>query len=342
MKQRGISMKNGKKIFILFCISVISFSFISTSLGYTSLDEQSIENISFVCVILFVIMYILITKNEEKNVILNSKKIQMLINLNESYQFKDISQNNHRILEQEYSRKSLNRVTASSIIKYHIENDMNSLRTDIENAIYNLELLEKYKDEVREIRDYESVNETKYSFKKYQRIENRVFKNLVYKREDFLIRLKLKAYYRSNSGRVNESKYGKFDFQELLKFYNEWQNGNKFEETKKQERKIMNDDIRYNVLKRDHYACKICGATAQDGAKLHVDHIIPVSKGGKTVMSNLQTLCDRCNIGKSNKVDESFLDNMICPECGSALVIRKGKFGKFIGCSNYPSCHYTK
>lgn len=124
--------------------------------------------------------------------------------------------------------------------------------------------------------------------------------------------------------------------------YNEWQKGNKYEETKKQERKIMNDDIRYNVLKRDNYTCQLCGLTVKDGAKLHVDHIIPVSKGGKTVMSNLQTLCDRCNIGKSNKTEEDFDNNYICPKCGSKLVKRKGKYGTFTGCSNYPKCHYKK
>ncbi|MBQ1478036.1 MAG: type I DNA topoisomerase, partial [Erysipelotrichaceae bacterium] len=30
----------------------------------------------------------------------------------------------------------------------------------------------------------------------------------------------------------------------------------------------------------------------------------------------------------------------ICPECGSELVIRSGRFGKFISCSNYPKCRY--
>ncbi len=32
----------------------------------------------------------------------------------------------------------------------------------------------------------------------------------------------------------------------------------------------------------------------------------------------------------------------ICPKCGGALVQRKGKYGKFIGCSNYPKCRYIK
>ena len=32
----------------------------------------------------------------------------------------------------------------------------------------------------------------------------------------------------------------------------------------------------------------------------------------------------------------------LCPDCGSDLVVRQGKFGKFYGCSNYPKCRYTK
>lgn len=32
----------------------------------------------------------------------------------------------------------------------------------------------------------------------------------------------------------------------------------------------------------------------------------------------------------------------VCPECGSPLVIRKGKFGEFVACSNYPTCKYIK
>ena len=31
-----------------------------------------------------------------------------------------------------------------------------------------------------------------------------------------------------------------------------------------------------------------------------------------------------------------------CPNCGSKLVMRKGKYGDFVGCSNYPNCKYTR
>ena len=32
----------------------------------------------------------------------------------------------------------------------------------------------------------------------------------------------------------------------------------------------------------------------------------------------------------------------VCPECGNPLVIRKGKYGEFVACSNYPECKYVK
>lgn len=48
-------------------------------------------------------------------------------------------------------------------------------------------------------------------------------------------------------------------------------------------------------------AARTCGRGREDGVKLHVDHIVPVSRGGKSVMSNLQTLCEDCNCGKGNR-----------------------------------------
>ena len=61
--------------------------------------------------------------------------------------------------------------------------------------------------------------------------------------------------------------------------------------------------LRFNVLKRDNYKCKICGGSPaiDNNIQLQVDHIYPFSKGGKTMLENLQTLCKDCNLGKSNK-----------------------------------------
>jgi len=70
-----------------------------------------------------------------------------------------------------------------------------------------------------------------------------------------------------------------------------------------EQRRLMSDSLRYDVMRRDGFRCQICGATAKDGAKLHVDHIRPVSKGGRTEISNLRTLCERCNLGKGAKLE---------------------------------------
>lgn len=70
-----------------------------------------------------------------------------------------------------------------------------------------------------------------------------------------------------------------------------------------EQRRLMTDSLRYDIMRRDGFRCQLCGMTAKDGVKLHVDHIIAVSKSGKTEPSNLRTLCERCNLGKSNKTE---------------------------------------
>lgn len=64
----------------------------------------------------------------------------------------------------------------------------------------------------------------------------------------------------------------------------------------------INNRLRFKVLDRDNFKCCTCGASpAKDpSVELQVDHIVPWSKGGETVIENLQTLCSKCNLGKSN------------------------------------------
>jgi hypothetical protein len=57
----------------------------------------------------------------------------------------------------------------------------------------------------------------------------------------------------------------------------------------------------WDVLARDKWTCRSCGRSAKDGVTLHVDHIVPRSLGGADDPDNLQTLCRKCNIGKSNR-----------------------------------------
>ncbi|WP_346433177.1 HNH endonuclease [Sphaerotilus microaerophilus] len=61
--------------------------------------------------------------------------------------------------------------------------------------------------------------------------------------------------------------------------------------------------LRWQVFQRDRWKCVACGRGSHDDVILHVDHILPRSRGGTDSLDNFQTLCDRCNIGKSNRDD---------------------------------------
>lgn len=69
----------------------------------------------------------------------------------------------------------------------------------------------------------------------------------------------------------------------------------------KNQRKLMTKELRRRIIQRDNYTCQICGKYMPDEVGLHVDHIVPIKRGGKTVESNLQVLCDKCNLKKGKK-----------------------------------------
>lgn len=54
---------------------------------------------------------------------------------------------------------------------------------------------------------------------------------------------------------------------------------------------------RFDVFKRDGFACRYCGAKPPE-VSLEIDHITPVARGGTNDPGNLATACMRCNVGK--------------------------------------------
>jgi hypothetical protein len=57
--------------------------------------------------------------------------------------------------------------------------------------------------------------------------------------------------------------------------------------------------LRYEVLRRDNYTCRYCGARAPE-VKITVDHVVPVALGGTDEPSNLAAACGDCNGGKTS------------------------------------------
>lgn len=56
---------------------------------------------------------------------------------------------------------------------------------------------------------------------------------------------------------------------------------------------------RFEILKRDDFKCRYCGAGVSSGAVMHVDHVVPRSKGGYDGDTNLVAACSDCNLGKA-------------------------------------------
>jgi hypothetical protein len=67
--------------------------------------------------------------------------------------------------------------------------------------------------------------------------------------------------------------------------------------------------LRFRVLSRDRFKCVLCGdhPAKNPSCDLHVDHINPWSKGGRTEFENLRTLCAACNVGRGNRYDANDL-----------------------------------
>lgn len=66
----------------------------------------------------------------------------------------------------------------------------------------------------------------------------------------------------------------------------------------------INWRLRAKILIRDSCICKMCGDSPAKNPDtvLHVDHMLAWANGGETVEENLQTLCAKCNIGKSDAI----------------------------------------
>jgi len=72
--------------------------------------------------------------------------------------------------------------------------------------------------------------------------------------------------------------------------------------TKHKTSRNINWRLRFIVMKRDNFKCQSCGRSpaTDPSIVLHVDHKTAWAKSGETILENLQTLCSKCNLGKSD------------------------------------------
>lgn len=115
---------------------------------------------------------------------------------------------------------------------------------------------------------------------------------------------KFTMHYSSPKGRSTSSYTVKLDSSTIIWLGKSANTLMKSQKGKKLERRKMTLELREAILRRDNWTCQCCGNSVfkEPNLALEVDHIIPVSKGGKTEPNNLQTLCWKCNRRKSDNI----------------------------------------
>ncbi len=265
-----------------------------------------------ICLIIGLIAFIwysLLYNKHLKIVKDNSEFYSKILKLNSSYKFYSDFSNEYKYYESCASKRKLDNLSLEELLISKIDCNFDFFKILLYHIQDNKQNYEKY------CRDYsklsseitkDKIKGLKIKLKTFINIENKLYKKLKLNPQ-LSTSIYIKANYTSPKGRNSYNKEKIFSYFELVNIFNEYlkiKNQQKeYSYQVRVERAKMSDSLRYDVLRRDSFKCQICGATAKEGAKLHVDHIIPVSKGGKTILSNLRTLCDRCNMGKSAKIE---------------------------------------
>jgi 5-methylcytosine-specific restriction endonuclease McrA len=64
----------------------------------------------------------------------------------------------------------------------------------------------------------------------------------------------------------------------------------------------LTESDRIELERRQNDRCALCGRFLEQAASPHVDHKVPLAKGGEDALFNLQLLCSKCNLGKHDLV----------------------------------------
>lgn len=97
---------------------------------------------------------------------------------------------------------------------------------------------------------------------------------------------------------------------------------------------------RFEVFERDGFRCRYCGRSSNEVA-LEIDHIVPTEHGGTNEKSNLVTSCRGCNLGKNDRMSDSYFRHFLKQEldCDGDFVINlrfdEGEYEMLLKVRNY-------
>lgn len=254
-------------------------------------------------------VYAIVTHTRKKLVEHTSRKLQRVKELKTEYGFYPVK-SEYSLSFNCKSKSQFDRTTLLDFLRTRIADNMDHYKSLIQCTLANRERMASFEKWYAEIVDNDSLQDTDH-YTKYKFFRNVERKLCDRSKPDPITEFTIhaKKYYESPQGRNFYKSEYTFSMDDVVACYKREMDNIKRRETAQYQRSLMTDSLRYDVMKRDGFRCGICGASSKnDGVTLQVDHILPVSKGGKTEMSNLRTLCDRCNLGKGAKYDPDGLN----------------------------------
>jgi hypothetical protein len=258
-----------------------------------------------------VILFLLVNANRYNQIVLNhSKYLKEVSKLNEEFKFKDDFKIHYRYDERVEYKAKLDQFDFESYLMYKAENNKDFFEELILKVEFNLNLYKKYDARFNALNTHFDAKITKnffISLKRLLKVEAKMV-NKIKLKPMLDTEIEIIVRYTSPRGRNSYSSKATYPFYEIKSFYVQMLDSVAKRSTRSYQMKVerfkMTATMRYQVLVRDKATCQICGASKKDGVILHVDHILPVAKGGKSTLDNLRTLCDRCNLGKKDRIED--------------------------------------
>jgi ssDNA-binding Zn-finger/Zn-ribbon topoisomerase 1 len=306
-------------------------------------------------IVVFYLVHLKKTKEQyEKFVYEHSIALKKLGEINKKYEFHKIPSFN---MENDYDNEDFyDTISPKDYLTYQLVYIRKDVLKAISNTAENKRLYSVYKDVIKNscvLGQYDTT-ELPTNEEELRKIEDRLFRSYIKNpRIDFSISVYLENTKINGVPLTSKSK--SFKVEEIEDIINRlshkrgdfYLDNEIWQSICRVERGKVSNKMRFAIYERDGYRCRKCGKYTED---LEIDHIFPISKGGKSNYDNLQTLCHRCNSLKSNIIEAGAKapntrkrsTNELCPNCGINLVIKDGRYGDFYACPNYPKCRYTK
>ena len=233
--------------------------------------------------------------------------LKKLLEINNKYDFKVVFNFD---MEHSYDNENFyGDISCEDYLIYELVYIQNKVKAAMKAASYNKNLFEIYMNEVTancKFGEYDTTELLKNK-KRLERFKEIVFaKSMLAPTMEFSIKIKL--ILRNINGAFKTCKTDEFfeeDINDLISQMSQkrgtfYLNDDIWKAICRVERGKVTNKTRFAIYQRDGHRCRKCGRKTDD---LEIDHIVPIAKGGKSTMDNLQTLCRRCNREKGTNIE---------------------------------------